>query len=771
MKHIITSIILAVMTTIANADTLNVVPAVQQWTPSGGTMKPGAVEEKILTGTAPAGWYTIDIGEKVVISAQDSTGIFYGHQTLKQLLQQSPNLPKGKIVDWPAYKHRMLMLDVGRKPFPLPVLQDYLRIMAWYKMNELHLHFSDEAFGGHYTGFRIQCDTFPGLASKDLHYTKKELRELQDQARAMGITITPEIDMPGHSRCFTDYWPDIMLKDHPNYMDVTNPKTIERMKQLLDEMIPIFDAPDFHIGTDEYIVEATKEEKERLHEAFRQFINTMNAHVRSKGKNTRIWTGFEHMKGTTQIDPTVIIDMWDTDDAKSLLAKGHKVINSNSSRTYIVPGCHYFGVSNSGLYNSWEPWMFSRDNTKNPTKDEPNLLGGKLHVWNDQGPTGYTLTEIANLSLPSIQAIAEKLWGTKGSKDYTQFQKRAALTLPIAGVTIFDRMPEAKNKIVFRLAGTRQLTTTNAVIPLMKGRANLEYPWTLTMDICKTADTGKRGVILSSDLVEICSDYTHTDEIKKKDAAGKEIKEEIKRTGIGLIRAAGSRNGADPASTHLTKDVSRVYSEPLPLNKWMTVTIVGNARNTTVYINGAKTGSSNNQMVCPLERLGSATGNSFVGKIRNLKVYNRAFTAKEIGRAAGLDIPDNLAAKKTATASRTDESYGHIPEHLTDGDGSTRWSSGQDKTETWVAIDLGQPATFNTVTVSWGDALAKKLRVELSDDNQNWREVARVEVTSSSTTANVPRQKARHVRLVMNEPATGRGFSILEVEVLNKKNQ
>ena len=575
--------------------------------------------------------YSIQItADHVEIRAAKPAGVYYGTRTLLQMLMQSPDkatLPLGEIKDFPQYRHRMLMLDVGRKPFPLPVLKAYLRLMAWYKMNELHLHFSDEAFGGNYTGFRIQCDTFPGLASKDLFYTKKDLRELQDEARRMGITITPEIDMPGHSRVFTDFWPDIMLKGHPNYMDVTNPQTIERMKKLLDEMIPLFDAPDFHIGTDEYRVSGTKEEKEKLHEAFRQFINTMNAHIRSRGKNARIWSGFEHMMGTTEIDPSVTIDMWETDDAKGQIAKGHNIINSNHGRTYIVPGAHYYGVNNNGIYNSWEPWMVSGDMAKNPSKDDPHLLGGKLHVWNDQGPTGYTMSEIASLTLPSLQAFAEKLWGTRGSEDYVSFQIRAALTTPVPGVKVFDRItPKNDDGLVLNIAREQTLATTNASMPLPfagQPRADLECPWTLTMEVCKTAETGGRGVILSSGLAEICSDFSRTEEKKSKDAAGKEIKTKLAKTGVGVVRAAGSP-GADPASSHLANDLSRVYGESLPPNEWVKLTVIGEPRHTTLFVNGEKVGEQREQSLCPLEILGSRTGNSFVGKVRNLKVYNYA---------------------------------------------------------------------------------------------------------------------------------------------------
>ena len=711
--------------------------------------------------------YRLDIGDQIVLSGNSATGVFYGTRTLLQMLLAHKSdrlLPKGVAVDYPDYAGRMLMIDVGRKPFPVPVLKDFIRIMAWYKMNELHLHLSDEAFGGNYAAFRVECAAFPGLAAKDLFYTKAELRELQDFAKARGITITPEIDMPGHARCFTNYWPACMLKGHPNYLDVTNPQTIERLKKLLDEMIPLFDAPDFHIGTDEYRVAGP--DREKLHEAFRQFINTINAHIRSKGKNCRIWSGFEHMAGKTQIDPTVTIDMWETDDAKGQIAKGHKVINSNHGRTYIVPGCHYYGVSNEGIYGSWEPWMVSGDMTKNPAKDDSHLLGGKLHVWNDQGPTGYTHTEIADLALPSIQAFAEKLWGRKGSPDYAAFKKRAEGVMPIPSVNVLGRItPRNPDGLLVDKPEEQSLADAAAVIPLPLAdadRGDLEYPWTLTMDVRKTAETGKRGVILSSDLAEICADYSRGEKVKTKGPDGKDKETEIVRRGIGVVRAAGSRDGADPASSHLARDVSGVYSEPLPLDQWTSVAIVGTRRCTTVYINGQKAGATNNQTLCPLRWLGSKTGNSFVGKVRNLKVYDHAISAKEIGRAAGVAVPDNLAEHCKVSATRTDG--GFVPSHITDGDMGTRWSSGSGHADS-ATIDLGEAKAFNTVKIVWEHAYAKKYGISVSTDGNVWINVFMGEGRDGETVAKFPETQARFVRISGLEPATQWGYSIWEAVV------
>lgn len=729
------------------------------------------LEIKAVEGSSPEA-YSLHIGERIVIRGASPAGVYYGSRTLLQMLGKSPVLPKGRVVDHPVYKGRMLMLDVGRKPYPLPVLKDFIRMMGWYKMNELHLHLSDEAFGGKYAAFRVESKVFPGLASKDLHYTKQDLRELQDFARARGITITPEIDMPGHARCFTNYWPDITLKGYPNYIDVTNPRTIALMKQLLDEMIPLFDAPDFHIGTDEYRVGGPR--KEELHEAFRVFINTMNTHIRSRGKNCRIWSGFEHMGGTTRIDPTVIIDMWETDDAKGQIAKGHSIINSNHGRTYIVPGCHYYGINRAAIYGNWEPWMVSGDMAKNPAKDDPKLLGGKLHVWFDQGPTGYTLTETAETTLTGVHSFAEKLWGHKGEASYQEFVARATGTLPIPNVSVFDRLP-AKDGVVLDHPGEITLKDESASVPLPRAdaaRADLEYPWTLTMEVKRTADTKGRGVLLSSSMAEICVNYSRDEVRKRKGADGKEIKEKITKRGIGTLRAAGYlEQGAAPVKSFKVGDVSQSSDVLLPLNQWATLTVVGMPGRNSIWLDGVKIAESNNQMVCPLRRIGTRDGESFVGKIRKLRVVNRTLSAKEIGRAAGLDIPDNLAAACMVTASASDAAHGLHPANVTDEDPRSRWSSGPTRDKQWLALDLGKDVAFNSVDVTWETAVPKIYQLEVSTDAKTWKKVYVGEAKPGKIRASLSAQKARYLRVHMSQPKTQWGYSIHEIEVTLRRKK
>jgi len=315
------------------------------------------------------------------------------------------------------------------------------------------------------------------------------------------------------------------------------------------------------------------------------------------------------------------------------------------------------------------------------------------------------------------------------------------------------------------------LSTTNASIALLfgrLGRPDLEYPWTLTMEVCKTAETGKRGVILSSELAEICSDFSRTEEQKTKDAAGKEIKTKVTRTGIGVVRAAGAP-GADPASSHLANDVSRICGAPLSLSEWTTLTLVGERGRTTLYVNGAKAGECGEQIICPLAMLGSRTGNSFVGKVRNVKVHNRALSPREIGRAAGLDAPDNLAARCPVKASASDAANGFTPENITDENPGTRWSSGITSSEQSVTADLGQPREFNTVRIAWEAARPGRVRIQISNDGMNWKEVFTGAVSGESTVAALPSVTASQVRLVMCDPVSQWGYSIWELEVFKRR--
>ena len=176
-------------------------------------------------------------------------------------------------------------------------------------------------------------------------------------------------------------------------------------------------------------------------------------------------------------------------------------------------------------------------------------------------------------------------------------------------------------------------------------------------------------------------------------------------------------------------------------------------------------------MVCPLRWIGSPGGQSLTGRIRNLKVVNRALSPKEIGRTAGLDIPENLAAGCPVTASASDSSHGFTPENVTDGDAGTRWSSAPTGAPQWVAVDLKAAKSLGRIALNWEDAFPKKYAVDLSDDGTSWREVFHGEGRVGGTLAEFAPATARHIRIRMSDAATQWGYSIRELEAWPPKKK
>ena len=683
----------------ANAEPL-VIPAVRQWSAGSGTFSADGVNvivdkayKKILGGVAEvfsadlnagkvkssskagkgdifltldtAGeniadeGYVIEIGSSVVVRAKTSVGVYWATRTLLQMIAQDAKLPKGKIVDYPDYPIRSVLLDVGRKFIPFDELKDWVVALSYFKMNEVHLHLNDNCWNEHGT-FRLEMKTIPGLASKDGHYTQDQIRELQDFAKVRGVTITPEIDSPGHARAFTMVRPDLA---HPklggNYLDITREDTYRFMEKVFDEVIPLFDAPHFHIGTDEYRLGriGDKAEREMLGEKFRQYINHFNKYIRNKGKTVRIWSGYEHMPGTTEPDKSVVIDMWETSDAKNKSKAGYKMINSTHLWTYIVPGAPYYGVSNTFLYNEWTALKFSNKPSGQLTKDDPGLLGGKLHIWNDFGVTGYTTNEIARLSMPTVMVMGEKLWGVKGSADYKAFAKRAEQILGssdgvfemipgsrakhsssnpmlgnVPGTTFLTRQGASKTGVVWQLKDGPLHLIPNTMIELdTPGRAeNLEYPWTATFTLTRLTDVpgkwGKAGsggeILLGSDLATIYLDYLHV----TKDKKTKEITE---KRGVTIVRA-NQAPGPRPIDAYNADIV--VFDYQVPRGKKVTLTLVGQMKSTELYVDGKLIGSSNKQMVCPIKRIGDAYPNGMHGILHDAIITDSAIEEKVVAQ-------------------------------------------------------------------------------------------------------------------------------------------
>jgi hexosaminidase len=326
------------------------------------------------------------------------------------------------------------MLDVGRKFFSIRFLQDYVKFMAWYKMNDFHLHFNDNEAGAgdspdwmhKYAAFRLNSNRFPGLAAEDGSYTRQAMRQLQNIARAYAVTITPEIDAPAHDLAFTHYRPDLASPNYSKeFLDLNNPATYTFMNAIWDEFLPWFDTTQVDIGADEY----TPSDADN----YRRFINTYDAYLRSKGKTIRMWGSLTKMQSDIKVNTDIVIDDWNNRWANpvDMVNQGYSVINANDTLLYIVPKTGYYHdyLDTQLLYKQWEPYIFSlSDSRLNLQPSDPHLLGGMFAEWNDKLGSSISDADVHARVKPAMQTLSQKLWsGITAHMSYDQFQQLAQL--------------------------------------------------------------------------------------------------------------------------------------------------------------------------------------------------------------------------------------------------------------------------------------------------------------------------------------------------------
>ncbi len=397
--------------------------------------------------------YCINIDNKVQLSATTPQGLFWATRTLLQLCQQNKGkLPKGIIHDAPDYPFRGFMLDCGRKFFPMDMLRQYVKIMAYYKMNALHLHLNDNGFKQFFdndwnktqAAFRLQCDTYPGLTARDGYYTKQEFIELQKLADSMHVEIIPEIDVPAHALAFTHYKPEIASKKYGmDHLDLFNTETYTFIDNLLKEYLggsnPVFRGKRVHIGTDEY-----SNQDQAVVEKFRYFTDRYIKYVESFGKQALVWGQQTHAKGKTPIKvKNVLMYAWSKDYAnpKEMMSLGYNLVSIPDGQLYIVPkaGYYYDYLNTKYLYNQWTPANINGVVFK---ERHPQIKGGMFAVWNDIVGNGISTQDVHYRALPALQTLSTKMWtGAKLTFSYTDFTQKKALLSEAPGINYAGSYP------------------------------------------------------------------------------------------------------------------------------------------------------------------------------------------------------------------------------------------------------------------------------------------------------------------------------------------
>lgn len=319
--------------------------------------------------------------DSIYLEAVSEKGLFWARQTLQHLVSREKNeksyLPLVEIIDWPAFRVRGFMHDVGRSYISVEELKEQIALLAGYKINVFHWHLTENQ------GWRLESKRFPELNDsihfERLHgqyYTIEEAREIADWCKQHHMLLIPEIDMPGHSAAFI----------RAMGVDMQSPKGMEILKQLMEEIATeVFpDVPYIHIGTDE--VQFTNPD----------FVPEMVSHIRSLGKKVISWNpGWRYEPG--QIDAT---QLW------SYRGKAQPGIPAIDSRFHYINHFDAFGDI-VALYNSR---VYDAEEGSN------DLAGSILAVWNDRLLPDEEQIMMQNHFYPNILAFAERTWRGGGSE-------------------------------------------------------------------------------------------------------------------------------------------------------------------------------------------------------------------------------------------------------------------------------------------------------------------------------------------------------------------
>ncbi|MGV3657084.1 MAG: family 20 glycosylhydrolase [Chitinophagaceae bacterium] len=305
--------------------------------------------------------------QKITITANSNTGIFYGIQTLLQLSRSGVLIDAVSITDWPAFSWRGYMVDVGRNYQSMSLLKEQIDVMAQYKLNIFHFHLTEDI------AWRLQSKKYPQLTTpenmlrnKGAYYSERELKELIQYCRDRHITLVPEIDMPGHSEAF----------NRAMGFDMQSDSGLLVVKEILKEFCTTYNLPYLHIGGDE--VKITNND----------FLPEVTRLVDSLGWQTIGWEPGGNLL------PQTVRQLWMRDGATDsnlrYIDSRHLYINHMDPLESVVT-------------------IYHRQLGDN-VKEAKNVLGATLCLWHDRNVQDERDLLQMNPVYPSMLAFAERSW-------------------------------------------------------------------------------------------------------------------------------------------------------------------------------------------------------------------------------------------------------------------------------------------------------------------------------------------------------------------------
>ncbi|MBE0535440.1 MAG: beta-N-acetylhexosaminidase [Phycisphaerae bacterium] len=413
-----------------------------------------------LKALGEEGYKLLVDGKAIRITAAAPAGVFYGCQSLLQLLPAEIfaggkkaghewAIPAVTIEDQPRFGWRGLLLDCSRMFWPTEVIKRQIDLAAMYKINRLHLHLTDDQ------GWRVEIDKYPKLTAIGAwrkekgfrltgqenikpyggFYTKKELRELVEYAAARHVTVVPEIEMPGHMVAALTAYPQYSCTGGPHELWTTSgiskdvlclgqDRSIQFVKDILDEVLEIFPSEFIHIGGDEAPRDRWKtcakcqgrmkelgfENEDQLQGWFTARIST---YLASKGRRMVGWSEILHGIGD-ELDAGAVVHSWLSPKyAVEAISRGHDVIMSSHTHCYL--DYTYGSISLADAYGFDPiPPDVAADSHK-------RVLGIQGNMWTEWVPTRDRLDYQV---FPRLCAYAETGWSRPADKSLEDFLSR-----------------------------------------------------------------------------------------------------------------------------------------------------------------------------------------------------------------------------------------------------------------------------------------------------------------------------------------------------------
>jgi len=405
--------------------------------------------------------YRLEIKTGVIrISSSGYTGALYAMQSITQLVltsTQTNGIPCATIADKPRFGYRGLMMDVSRHFYPPSFVHKMIDLIALYKLNTLHLHLTDAA------GWRMEIKKYPELTNQAAwrsalqwkpwwngdrayaragepkayggFYTQDDARELVAYAATRGITIIPEIEMPGHSEEVIAAFPHlgcVGAKQGQGEFCIGNDSTFVFMQDVLTEIMSIFPSPYIHIGGDEAgkknwkacsrCQQRIKDNKLKDELELQSYaIRRMERFVSSKGRILLGWD--EILEGG--LAPGATVMSWRGEkggiDAANM---GHDVIMTPGETCYFDkyqqdPTLEPEAIG--GFLPLQKVYDYESIPAELPADKHRFVKGAQANVWSEYIPT---MEHFEYMVFPRIIALSEVTWSPKSAKEWTNFQAR-----------------------------------------------------------------------------------------------------------------------------------------------------------------------------------------------------------------------------------------------------------------------------------------------------------------------------------------------------------